>query len=174
MIVSVLRPFSSFLYNFTLDNSNHVVSSWQVGKESCTEVRNIEFISRQPSKFFVFTFCSLQFKFSVHSCILCYLIVFPSHPFAYLLTSGYLLQTPHNFNFFAISLEGSSYRESTVFFLFFSLFHLLVSSLLCVCVFCVAAFRVCPWPLIKSFINNPQWLLWAPCNHSIFNSLSCI
>ena len=37
----------------------------------CTEVRNIDFISKQPSEFFVFTFLSLQFKFSVHSRILC-------------------------------------------------------------------------------------------------------
>ena len=75
---------------------------------------NIEFISKQPSKLFVFTFLLLQFKFSVHSRTLCCLIAFPSHPFAYFLTSGYLLQTPDNLNFFSISLEGSSYRESTV------------------------------------------------------------
>ena len=47
------------------------------GKKACTEVRNIEFVSKQPSKFFVFTFLSLQFKFSVHSCILSCLIAFP-------------------------------------------------------------------------------------------------
>ena len=85
------------------------------GKKPCTEVRNIEFISKQTSKFFVFTFLSLQFKFSVHSCIICRLIAFPCHPFAYFLTSGYLFQTPDNSNFFSISLEGLSYRESTVF-----------------------------------------------------------
>ena len=92
---------------------------------------------------------SLSFRF-VHSSsnsvsavsMLLNCLSIPSRPFAYLLTSGYLLQTPHNFNFFAISLEGSSYRESTVFFFFFSLFHLLVFSFLCVCVFCVAAFCV--------------------------------
>ena len=26
-------PFRSFLYNFTLDNSHHVISAWQVGKK---------------------------------------------------------------------------------------------------------------------------------------------
>ena len=31
-----------------------------------TEVRNFEFISKEPCQFFVFTFLSLQFKFSVH------------------------------------------------------------------------------------------------------------
>ena len=82
------------------------------GKKPCTQIRNIEFISKQPSKFFVFTFSSLQFKFSVHSCILCCLIAFPPHPFAYFLTSGHLRRNPDNSNFFR-SLEGSSYREST-------------------------------------------------------------
>ena len=59
---------------------------------------------------------SLQFKFSIHSCIhlLCCSIAFPSHPFAYFLSSGYLLQTPDNSNFFSISQEGSSSRKSTV------------------------------------------------------------
>ena len=56
----------------------------KVRKKLGTEVWNIEFISTQPSKFFVFTFLSLQFKFCVHSCILCCLSAFPSHPFAYL------------------------------------------------------------------------------------------
>ena len=75
------------------------------GEKPCTEVRNIEFISKQPSQFFVFTFLSLQFKFSVHSCILCCLIAFPPHPFAYFLTSGYLLQTPYKSNFFRLPLK---------------------------------------------------------------------
>ena len=74
-------------------------------KNPVLEVRNIEFISKQPSKFFVFTFLSLQFKFSVHACILCYLIAFPSHPIAYFLASGYLLETPNNSNFFRFPLK---------------------------------------------------------------------
>ena len=41
------------------------------GKKARTEVRNIEFISKEPSQFFVFTFWSLQFKYSVHPCVLC-------------------------------------------------------------------------------------------------------
>ena len=55
--------------------------------------------------FTIFTFLSLQFKFSVHSCILRCLIAFLSHPFAYFLTSGYLLQTPDNSNFFWFPLR---------------------------------------------------------------------
>ena len=90
-------PFRPFLYSFTLDNSKHAISSWQVRKKKpCTEVQDIEFISKQPRQFFVFTFLSLQFKFSVHSCILCCLVAFPPHPFAYFLISGYLLQTLDN------------------------------------------------------------------------------
>ena len=55
---------------------------------------------------FVFTFLSLQFKFRVHPCIvLCCLIAFLPHPFAYFLTSGYLLQTPDNSNFFRFPLK---------------------------------------------------------------------
>ena len=68
------------------------------GKKPCTEVRNIEFISKQPSQFFVFTILSLQFKFSVHPCIFCCLIAFPPNPFTYFPTSGYLLQTANNLN----------------------------------------------------------------------------
>ena len=68
------------------------------GKKPCTEVRNIEFISKQPSQFFVFTILSLQFKFSVHPCIFCCLIAFPPNPFTYFPTSGYLLQTADNLN----------------------------------------------------------------------------
>ena len=55
-------------------------------KKTCTEVRDIKFISKQLHQFFVFTFLSVQFKFSVHfihSCLLCCLIAFPSHPFTY-------------------------------------------------------------------------------------------
>ena len=60
----------------------------------------------------VFTFLSLQFKYSVHHCILFCLLAFPPHPFLYFFfISGYLLRTPDNSNFFSICLEGSSYRE---------------------------------------------------------------
>ena len=84
------------------------------GRKPSTEVRNIEFISKQPSKFFVFTFLSLQFKFSVNSCILCCLIAFPPHPFAYFLTSGFFSGKLPITRTISISLKGSSYRESTV------------------------------------------------------------
>ena len=55
-------------------------------KKTCTEVRDIKFISKQLHQFFVFTFLSVHFKFSVrfiHSCLFGCLIAFPSHPFAY-------------------------------------------------------------------------------------------
>ena len=82
-------------------------------KKRCTGVLNIEFISKQSSQFFVFAFLSLQFKFSIHPCILCCLIATPPHPFAYFLyTSDYLLQTPDNSNFFQFYPEGSSYRST--------------------------------------------------------------
>ena len=71
-----------------------------LGKKPCTEVQNIDFILKQLCEFFVVTFLSLWFKFSVHPCILCFLTEFPPHPFAYFLTSGYLLQTPKNSKFF--------------------------------------------------------------------------
>ena len=77
-------------------------------------VRNVEFISKQPCQFFVFTFLSLQFKFSVHPCILFCLLAFPPHPFPYFLISGYLLRTPDNSIFFSISLEGSTYRQGVI------------------------------------------------------------
>ena len=66
----------------------------KLGRRPCIEVRNTEFILKPPSQFFVFPFLSLQFKLSVHLCILCCLIAFPQHPFAHFPTSGYLLQTP--------------------------------------------------------------------------------
>ena len=53
--------------------------------------------AKQPCQFFVFTFFSLQLKFSVHSCILCCLIAFPPHLFAYFRLYS-LLQTPDNSN----------------------------------------------------------------------------
>ena len=81
-------------------------------KKRCTGVLNIEFISKQSSQFFVFAFLSLQFKFSIHPCILCCLIAIPPHPFAYFVTFGYLLQTPDNSTFFSISPEDSSYRST--------------------------------------------------------------
>ena len=89
------------------NNSNHVISTWQVGKKKrVLKIRNIEFISKQPSKFFVFTFLSLQFKFSVLTSILCCLIAFPSHPIAYFLASSCLLQTPDDSNFFRFPLKA--------------------------------------------------------------------
>ena len=74
-------------------------------------VRNVEFISKQPCQFFVFTFLSLSSNpVSIPVYFFC-LLAFPPHPFPYFLISGYLLRTPDNSNFFSISLEGSSYRE---------------------------------------------------------------
>ena len=53
---SIFFPFRSFLHNFTLDNSM-LKAREKSGEKPCTEVRNIEYISKQPSQFFVFTFC---------------------------------------------------------------------------------------------------------------------
>ena len=87
------------------------ISEWQVGKKTVCPKHWI-----QPSQFFVFNFLSLRFKFSVHPCILCCLIAFPPHPFAYFLTSGYLLPSnSRKVELFSISLKRSSYRESTVY-----------------------------------------------------------
>ena len=57
---------------------------------------------------------SFQLKFRVHSCILCCLIAFrlPIHLLIFFNLS--ITRTPDNLNFFSISLEGSSYGESTV------------------------------------------------------------
>ena len=60
-------------------------------------------------------FLSLQFKFSVHSCILCCLITFPSHPFAYFLTSGCLPQTSDNSNCFRFPLKVRVIRSRLYF-----------------------------------------------------------
>ena len=52
--------------------------------------------------------------------VVCMIVAFPPHPaFAYLFISGQLLRNPDNSNSsylesFSISLEGSSYRKSTV------------------------------------------------------------
>ena len=45
----------------------------------------------------------------------CMIFGFVPHPLAYFLISGYLLQTPKNSKISVISLEGLSYRGSTVF-----------------------------------------------------------
>ena len=94
-------PFRSFLYNLTLNNSNNILSTWQF--ENINSVQNNELISKQPCQFFAFIFLSLQFKFSVHLCILiklCCLIAFPPYPFDYFIIFSYLPWTPNNPNFF--------------------------------------------------------------------------
>ena len=58
------------------------------GKNCVTEVQNIEFISKQPSKFFVFTFSHSSLN-SVFIPVHFVAAAFPSHPFAYFLTSGF-------------------------------------------------------------------------------------
>ena len=76
------------------------------GKKACTEVLQ----SEQPSKFFVFTFLTLQFKFSVHSCILCCSIAFPPiHLLISLLPVIFfklaITRTPDNSNFSRFPLK---------------------------------------------------------------------
>ena len=74
----MLFSFRPFLNNFTLDNSNHVFSAWQVQKTSeLLAVRNIEFISKQLC--ILCLFLSVQFKYIFQRCILiklCCLIIF--------------------------------------------------------------------------------------------------
>ena len=54
----------------------------------------------------------VTFKFLFFKVIM--IVAFPPHPFAYFFIACYLLRTPDNLNLFSISIEGSSYRESTV------------------------------------------------------------
>ena len=80
----------------------------------CCKVQNIEFISKQPRYFFCLYFFVIPVEIQCSSLKIKASFAFPPHPFAYFLISGYLLRTPDNSNFFSISLEGWSYRESTV------------------------------------------------------------
>ena len=63
-------PLNSFLYNFTLDNSTHVLSGWQVEKK-CDDVRNITFISHFKTTAYSLSFFFSQpsFKLSVQPCL---------------------------------------------------------------------------------------------------------
>ena len=79
------------------------VTSREKNRVLKSETLNLFQNNRVNSLFLLFL--SLQFKFSVHSCILCCLIAFPSHPFAYFLTSGCLPQTPDNSNCFRVPLK---------------------------------------------------------------------
>ena len=66
-------PLRSFQYNFTLDNSNHALSAWQVGKKTTmywSPKHWIYFKTIMSVLCLSFFFLSLQFKFSVHYCIL--------------------------------------------------------------------------------------------------------
>ena len=76
-----------------------LIGAWKVGKKTVhwSPKHWIYFKTTKP--ILCLYFLSLQFKYSVHP-IFCCLIAFPPHPFAYFLTSGYLLQTPDNSNFF--------------------------------------------------------------------------
>ena len=88
-------PWISFImyiyYNFTLSNSNHAFS---LTKRDCSP-KHLNYFNNHV--FFVFTFLSVQFEYSVPHCVLikfevCMLLAFipPSH----FLISGYLLLTP--------------------------------------------------------------------------------
>ena len=76
-----------------------LIGAWKVGKKTVhwSPKHWIYFKTTKP--ILCLYFLSLQFKYNVHP-IFCCLIAFPPHPFAYFLTSGYLLQTPDNSNFF--------------------------------------------------------------------------
>ena len=94
----------SFPDNFTLDNSIHVLSVWQVNKTT---------VYWSLKHYWILPLTAFEVK-----CTMYMILAFIPHPFAYFLISGYLLRTPDNSNFFSISLEGSSYRESTVLYCF--------------------------------------------------------
>ena len=56
-------PLNSFLYHFTLDNSTHVVSAWQVEKKVWwCPTHYIYFTFQNNRVFFVFIFKSAQFQ----------------------------------------------------------------------------------------------------------------
>ena len=95
-------PYRSFLYKFTLDNSNHV-STWEVEKK-CTAVQNINII--------LTTMLSSSVKFNTLSSTgyLSRIKVNCIHSPSHFLIFGYLLLTTDT----SISLDGSSYLESTV------------------------------------------------------------
>ena len=64
-------------------------------------VRNVEFISKQPCQFFVFTFFITPVQIQCSSLYTFLLTCIPSpSAFPYFLISGYLLRNPDNSNFF--------------------------------------------------------------------------
>ena len=95
-------PYKSFLYKFTLDNSNHA-STWEVEKK-CTAVQNINII--------LTTMLSSSVKFNTlfSTGYLSNIKVKCIHSPSHFVMFCYLLLTPDT----SISLHGSSYRESTV------------------------------------------------------------
>ena len=97
-------PYRSFLYKFTLDNFNHALSTGEVEKK-CTAVKNINII-------LTITMLSSSVKFNTLSSTgyLSSIKVNCIHSSSHFLIFGYLLPTPDT----SISLDGSSYLESTV------------------------------------------------------------
>ena len=68
-------------------------------KKRCTTVQKSEALNLFENNRVIslsLLFLSLQFNFSVHPCEVCMILAFPPR----LLTSGYLLGTPDNLNFF--------------------------------------------------------------------------
>ena len=92
--------FKSFLYKFTLDISNHDLSDWQVEK-SVLKSETLKLFLINNHVLFVFTFLSVQFKYSVQHCVFIKLWsvhVTCFHSPSHFLLSGYLLCTPNNSN----------------------------------------------------------------------------
>ena len=98
----------SFLYNNILPSiTQTMLKAWEKsGKKNC--------VMKSDEPILCINFLSLQFKFSVHSCILCCSVVLPPHPFDYFLIFGHLFQTLDNSTFFFTYPEGLSYRGSTI------------------------------------------------------------
>ena len=126
-----LFSFRSFLYNFILENSNHVFSAREVGENKrCTKSEILNLFQNNRVDSLSLLLLSLQLKLSVHPYIEQALLLNINHillplkwrvhdscipsPSICFLVYRYLLWTPDNSNIFSISLEGSSYRESTV------------------------------------------------------------
>ena len=82
------------------------------GKKPCAEVWDIiSLFQNNRINSLSLLFLSLQFKFSVHPCKICYVIAFPLHPFAYCLFPVICLKppitwTPYNSNLFRSTLKA--------------------------------------------------------------------
>ena len=111
-------PFRSLLRNFTLDNSNHTLTPDKSKKVYCSP-KHWNYLNPRIS--FVFSFLSVQFKYSVQHCVL---IKFWSLHLTCFHSSSHFFffpvicfELPLIRTFFDFP-EGSSYQELTVLIFF--------------------------------------------------------